>query len=831
MRELIRAGHARDAFVIYGHLKSAGVPLTSATYVTLFEACESSGDVAAAAALERRMAKECVRFTDGIRLAMMRAMATTKNAAGVRAILDSIEQPDAGALVIAARAFAAAGAVDEVVDIVGWLRRDQIISGPEWTECLCALVVACGADVAKVRKLLGSVTGGSGLTLPVYKAVVGAYALAKRPEGAFTVLKELDARGIVPTAEFLAAVISACGSDVDQAAIVAWFMAQARVPHDGHTLRELVRVCARAGQMHLAESLMQVSTPARAPRSPSSSRAPAPKEGKPDAATLERLQIDIPSLGSRALAGYRALILAHGAAGRHERALEVFRAIKVPRDSETLEALIAACSDSPVVEQAIEDAWAAARKVYPPQKPRYVSAFETPVVQKAWKTTQAAAATKKAPLDRMLACAVIMACGRAGLLLKASRFVDELVGAKLKPTLTTMHALAEAMSKTGSLERLPWMLTNLKTAGLLSLDCLNMIYPLLLKAAGVTLAQDDDRELVPRAIFMFRKETALGHPVEQCFFSSAIESFCASGLVLKAFELMRSMAELGLVPGTKTVDIVVRECGRKEELDLLQRTLALLEDAGGSIDQRGFNTIVDIFGKAGELDKAFDAVSKMTAAGCAPDVFTFTSLLDACSKRGDSARVDQTLAMMRAAGVKPNLHTYTVMVSMCGSPSMSIDQLEGLLAEMSRNGFEPELETYSAAIARYAEFGMVEKAFETYARMEACNIRPNKVTCSALAKAASKVGDLKKALSVLDIMEKHQVRPHLFVYTTLIGASCRAGEIEKAVELVHAMKRDNVRPSWMTLEILSKNNLKHLVDELPEIAEDDDEVRDEKGNE
>lgn len=96
-----------------------------------------------------------------------------------------------------------------------------------------------------------------------------------------------------------------------------------------------------------------------------------------------------------------------------------------------------------------------------------------------------------------------------------------------------------------------------------------------------------------------------------------------------------------------------------------------MQESGPEPDERTYNTVLNICGRAGQASLAQTVMQRMHDAGHTPGVVAYGCLLNACARAREVGRAWKTIKVMTAAGVQPNNVCYTSFMSACvseGSP-------------------------------------------------------------------------------------------------------------------------------------------------------------------
>ncbi|EFJ18280.1 hypothetical protein SELMODRAFT_51574, partial [Selaginella moellendorffii] len=238
-----------------------------------------------------------------------------------------------------------------------------------------------------------------------------------------------------------------------------------------------------------------------------------------------------------------------------------------------------------------------------------------------------------------------------------------------------------------------------------------------------------------------------------------------------------------------------------------------------------WNRIIAGHAQRHELEEAIATFQKLLLQGVTPGRITYVAALGACCGSRFLPVGKQIHSQIVAAGWDSSLIVSTALIDMyaaCGSLRGAIRVFQG----MKRR----DVVAWTAIVAAFAQYGHLEKAFQTYRGMLLEGFLPVLVTFLALLNALAeekdwdrgrwihrhitemklesqlsvaaalitmfgKCGDLKKARRVFRRI--HQ--PDLEVYNALLAAHTENGEFWNALLLFRRMQEDGVAPDRETV--------------------------------
>eukprot|EP01018_Ginkgo_biloba_P001388 Gb_28701 [translate_table: standard] len=163
------------------------------------------------------------------------------------------------------------------------------------------------------------------------------------------------------------------------------------------------------------------------------------------------------------------------------------------------------------------------------------------------------------------------------------------------------------------------------------------------------------------------------------------------------------------------------------------------------------------------------------------------------------------LTFFRWAGKQPNcqhdLNSYHNILNALGRRKY-FDHVEELLRQMSKEGPLPTAKTLAIVITRYARAHQVNKAVQTFARMEDFGLHPDTTAFNMLLHSLCQENHTRSAHCLFNMM-KEKVSPDNITYSILMGGW--AGRIEEAAKLLDGMAEKGCPPTTINYNTMISN--------------------------
>jgi len=224
--------------------------------------------------------------------------------------------------------------------------------------------------------------------------------------------------------------------------------------------------------------------------------------------------------------------------------------------------------------------------------------------------------------------------------------------------------------------------------------------------------------------------------------------------------------------------------------------LARMRDSGLEIDRQAYNIKLKAHLAMGDLNAAVKLLGCMMRNSPGgpppPDAVSFNTVLTALAQASQPSKAEKVLTTMLDSGLEADTRSFTgviVAFARASQPGPAAKWLERML----QAGVQPDTTTWNAVLLAYANAGDCEGAFrllgnfESHAKDECPNAKPDVRSFNSLLSACAKAGQPARAEDAFFQMEKRGITPDVVSFTTLISAHARAGSPAQAQSWLTAM--------------------------------------------
>ncbi|XP_042493747.1 pentatricopeptide repeat-containing protein At4g02750-like [Macadamia integrifolia] len=228
-------------------------------------------------------------------------------------------------------------------------------------------------------------------------------------------------------------------------------------------------------------------------------------------------------------------------------------------------------------------------------------------------------------------------------------------------------------------------------------------------------------------------------------------------------------------------------------------------------DLVSWNAMIAGYAQNGDGVAALKLHSQMLKICIKPDHSTFVSLLTACSSLASLKEGREIHLIVVRSGFESDLSICNALITMyskCGSISDSVIVF-GLMNC-------PDLVSWNAIIAGYAQHGHYEKALGLFNEMELNGIKPDGITFLSVLSACDHAGKVEESMEWFNTMlNGYGIAPRAEHYACLVDILSRAGHLDEAYKIIQQMPFEPDTGAWGPLLAACRV---HLNVELGEIA-------------
>ena len=286
----------------------------------------------------------------------------------------------------------------------------------------------------------------------------------------------------------------------------------------------------------------------------------------------------------------------------------------------------------------------------------------------------------------------------------------------------------------------------------------------------------------------------------------------------EAVKLLERMVQEGTRPDNYTFVSILNACADPKTLGKISGIHAQLIKAGFELDLRVGTALIKAYLKCGsfinarsvfnkmpnrdvvtwttmiaglaqhdQAEEAFSYFQQMKREGVNPDQVTFVSLLNACASPA-ALRVGKNIhALIKEAGLDLEFYVGTALVSMYAKCGSMVDA-----CEVFDNMEIRDVVSWTAMIAGFAQYGLMEEAFNLFHRMRASGIEPNRVTFMSVLNACARPEALEQGKKLHSYITRAGFGSDVHVTTALLSMYAKCGNLRKAQEMFEKLPKSSV---------------------------------------
>ncbi|XP_057836797.2 putative pentatricopeptide repeat-containing protein At3g13770, mitochondrial isoform X1 [Cryptomeria japonica] len=306
--------------------------------------------------------------------------------------------------------------------------------------------------------------------------------------------------------------------------------------------------------------------------------------------------------------------------------------------------------------------------------------------------------------------------------------------------------------------------------------------------------------------------------------TAMIAGYAQTGFAEKALETFKQMQTANVKPNSTTFASILPACAQLGDLEQGMDIHQSIKDRGILSDVVVTTALVDMYAKCGSLDKARELFDRMPQR----NVVSWTAMIAGYAQNGFAEKALEILKQMHSAGVKPNSTTFISILPACAKigaleQGMNIHQSikdRGILldvvvatalvdmyakcgrmdkaCELFDKMPQPNVVSWNAMIAGYAQNGFVENALETFKQMQLTDVKSNSTTFASILPAYARMGALEQGMEIHESIIEGGYFSDNIAGNALVDMYAKCGSIDKARELFDRMPQRDVI-SWNTM--------------------------------
>ncbi|XP_057784003.1 pentatricopeptide repeat-containing protein At1g79540 isoform X1 [Salvia miltiorrhiza] len=351
----------------------------------------------------------------------------------------------------------------------------------------------------------------------------------------------------------------------------------------------------------------------------------------------------------------------------------------------------------------------------------------------------------------------ILICGfcRNGLLVEAQQIFNDMEKLGCSPSVVTFNALIDGLCKAGKLEEAQLVLYKMEVGRSPSLF--------------LRLSQGADRILDTASL------------------QKKVEDMMDSGLILKAYNLLKKLADSGVVPNVQTYNTLIHGMCRAGHINIALKLLEELQLKGHSPDSVTYATLIYALQRVDRDRDAYKLFEQMNANGCKPSSSVYKTFMSwSCRKREMSVTISFWLKYLKnRAGVEDEV---LQSVEECFAKG-EFEQAVRNLLEMDIKLSDFDSAMYDIWLFGLCQAKRAEEAQKAFYVLEEFNVPVSAPSCVLLIRALCFKRELNKAVDIFlyTLQKGYRLKPRLC--NNLVEALLKSKDkVILALELLDRMK-------------------------------------------
>ncbi|XP_022766926.1 putative pentatricopeptide repeat-containing protein At5g06400, mitochondrial [Durio zibethinus] len=207
---------------------------------------------------------------------------------------------------------------------------------------------------------------------------------------------------------------------------------------------------------------------------------------------------------------------------------------------------------------------------------------------------------------------------------------------------------------------------------------------------------------------------------EQEAYGYVLKSFCISGKIREALELIRDLKEKDLSLDPHYFEILVKGLCRADRIaDALE--IVNIMKRRQLVSEKVYEFIINGYLRRNDISKAFDLFKSMKLSGYLPTVSTYTDLIQRLFKLNEYQKGCDLYNEMLEKGVEPD--SVALMAMVAGHVSQNhISEAWKVFNSMEDRGIRPTWRTYSIFIKELCKVAKTDETFRALSKMQEAKI-------------------------------------------------------------------------------------------------------------
>lgn len=264
--------------------------------------------------------------------------------------------------------------------------------------------------------------------------------------------------------------------------------------------------------------------------------------------------------------------------------------------------------------------------------------------------------------------------------------------------------------------------------------------------------------------------------------TSLIHGYAQHGHGQHAIDVFLRFLSIGLKPNEMTFTSVLGAVADECYLKIGEQLHAMISKQGYITVTVIGNAVLDLYSKCKLLDEAFKVFQEIHRR----DTVSWNTLISGYVKSGHVLEVSYLLTQMMREGFAPNLYTYSSVLSLCSElPALSWGRETHSC--IIKPEYDSDVFVGSSLIDMYAKCGRLEDARRTFNNLNSKNL----VTWNTMLTGYAQHGFGTEALNLFALMQKNGVKPNSITFIGVLSACVHIGLVDKGLHYFQSMTRDH----------------------------------------
>ncbi|KAJ4910262.1 Pentatricopeptide repeat-containing protein [Raphanus sativus] len=264
------------------------------------------------------------------------------------------------------------------------------------------------------------------------------------------------------------------------------------------------------------------------------------------------------------------------------------------------------------------------------------------------------------------------------------------------------------------------------------------------------------------------------------------------GFLHKAFELFKSARLHGVMPNTRTYNILMQAFCLNDDLSIAYKLFGKMLERDVVPDVESYRILIQGFCRKGQVNAAMELLEDMLNKGFVPDRLSYTTLLNSLCRKTQLREAYKVLCRMKLKGCNPDIVHYNTMILGFCRQGCAMDARK-VLEDMSSNGCSPDSVSYRTLIVGLCGEGMFEEGKKYLQEMILNGFFPHFSVSNCLVKGFCSFGKVEEACDVVELVMKNGNALHSDTWEMIVPIICKEDDSEKLKMFIEDAMKVEIR--------------------------------------